>query len=445
MQQNIEHFVESYRQLQDRWSEQPDWLSDLRGGALQVFSEAGFPTTRQEEWKYTNVAPLTKISFGSAAGDSEAVHGIERAKQAIASYTIDGCSTLVMVDGTVVPELSSMGELAGGAQVKTLREALVSEASGLREAVVRQASFEGYAFAALNTALMQDGAYIFVPDGAVIEQPIHLLSVSTAGAQPLATHLRYVIMAGPNSRVTAIESYVGLAGEPHFTNSVTQVQVAPGAAVDHYKVQREQPNAYHIARLQVRQAESCTFRSHAFSLGSALARNDINVTLEAQGSECTLNGLFLVDGERHVDNHTTIDHTQPNCNSHQLYKGVLDGHAQGVFNGKIFVRSGAQKTDAKQSNNNLLLSPDATINAKPQLEIFADDVKCTHGATIGHLDEDAMFYLRARGLDQDLARSLLTLAFASEVTDQVRHAPLKDALSNAVAAMLPAADSARSD
>ena len=259
---------------------------------------------------------------------------------------------------------------------------------------------DNHAFVALNTAALEDGAFVHIPRSAVVEEPIHLLFVSTAHDGPTVSHPRTLILAGENSQATIVESYAGPAGQVYFTNAVTEVVVGENAVVDHYKVQRESVKAFHIATMQVQLARSANFSSHSIGLGGLLVRNDANAVSRRRRLECTLNGLYMASDRQLVDNHTAIDHAMPHCNSHEVYKGILDGHARGVFNGKIFVRQDAQKTDAKQTNQTLLLSNDAQINTKPQLEIFADDVQCTHGATIGQLSDDALFYLRARGIPQ---------------------------------------------
>ena len=282
-------------------------------------------------------------------------------------------------------------------------------------------------FAALNTAFAHDGAFVHIPDGMVLDAPLQLLFVSTADTLAMS-HPRVLIVAGDRSEARIVETYVGPVGQGYFTNAVTEVFVGENAVLDHYKVQDESDTAFHVASMHVHAGRSATFSSHSFSLGGRLVRNDVMALLDGEGAECTLNGLYLADGDRLVDNHTTIDHAKAHCPSHEIYKGILGGHARAVFNGKIIVRQDAQKTDAKQTNRALLLTDHAVINTKPQLEIFADDVKCTHGAAIGQLDEDALFYLRARGLTFFEARDMLIHAFAGEILDRVRIEPLRRAL-----------------
>jgi len=284
----------------------------------------------------------------------------------------------------------------------------------------RHAQFTTQAFVALNTAALEDGAFVHIKRGTVVDEPIHLLFVSTPSAGPTVSHPRTLIIAEENCQATIVESYSGTPDRVYFTNAVTEVAVAENAVLDHYKVQRESLKAYHVATMQLQLARSANFSSHSIALGGSLVRNDANAYLGGEGIECTLNGVYLGNDRQVIDNHTAIDHAMPHCNSHEVYKGILDGHSRGVFNGKIFVRQDAQKTDAKQTNQTLLLSPTAQIDTKPQLEIFADDVKCTHGATIGQLSDEALFYLRARGIPKDQARALLTYAFAGDIVSRIK-------------------------
>jgi Fe-S cluster assembly protein SufD len=320
--------------------------------------------------------------------------------------------------------------------------------------LARHASYHDHAFVALNSAFMKDGAFVYVPKGKVVERPIHLLFVSTRPASTglsagpstglrtgfdsaqdrpgtaVVSHPRNLIVADDGSQAMIVESYVGVGTNVYLTNVVTEIVGGKNAVIDYYKLQRENEEAFHIATVQAHLDRSSNFSSHSIDLGGALVRNDLNATLDGEGIECTLDGLYMVTGRQHVDNHTRIDHVKPHCSSRELYKGLLDGKSRGVFNGKIYVHKAAQKTDAKQTNKNLLLSEGATINTKPQLEIYADDVKCTHGSTIGQLDQDAVFYLRSRGLDLATARNLLTYAFASEMVGRIKVEPVRAQIEN---------------
>jgi Fe-S cluster assembly protein SufD len=404
------------------------WLQDLRDHAASRFVELGFPTVRDEEWRFTNVSPIASSEFRPAPAariDAEAMQSFIYA---------DAPVRLVIVNGRVAPELSRTAGLPTGMRFGSLAAASSDHADVVGRYLGQLADTTARAFAALNTAFTNDGAYVFIPDGAILEQPLQLLFVSTGaaagdGAAPATmSHPRTLIVAGDRSQARIVETYVSAAGVKHFTNAVTEIVAGEGAVIDHYKVQEESDDAFHIASMHIHAARSSNVSTHAFTLGGRLVRNDIVAVLDGEGAEATLNGLYLADGDRLVDTHTTIDHAKAHCPSHEIYKGILGGNARAVFNGKIIVRQDAQKTDAKQTNRALLLSDRATINTKPQLEIFADDVKCTHGAAIGQLDEDAIFYLRARGLTFAEARDLLIHAFAGEIIERVQIEPLKRAL-----------------
>ncbi len=326
---------------------------------------------------------------------------------------------LVFVNGRFAASLSSLARLPDGVAVRPLAEAVAraGDAAGLRlGSLVRT----GYPFADLNTALFEDGAHVAIAPRAVVGAPIHVLFLASAAGRPVLISPRLVVEAGERAEVRIVESYAGLADGVTFSNAVTEFLLAPGAIVDHVKLQRERDAAFHVGGTFVSMGRGAAFTSHGITLGGRIVRNDIVAGLDGEGAECTLNGLYLADGDRLVDNHTLIDHAQPHCPSHEVYKGILSGRGRAVFNGKIIVRPQAQKTDARQTNKALLLSDDAQINTKPQLEIFADDVKCTHGAAIGQLDEDAFFYLRARGIGAAAARAMLIHAFAVDVLDGIK-------------------------
>jgi Fe-S cluster assembly protein SufD len=380
------------------------------------------------------------------------------------------------VNGRYSPALSSFGSLPDGVKAGSLATALNADPAAVEPHLARHAGYHDHPFVALNTAFIQDGAFVSIPKGRVVERPIHLLFVSTtsfggahdrpasilrqdsgqaqlsAGFDPstrlraglaqdrrgkaIVSHPRNLILAGDDSQAMIIESYVGLNNALYFTNVVTEIVAGDNAVVAHYKLQRESEEAFHISTVQVSLSHNSNFSSHSIDLGGALVRNDVNAVLDGQGIECVLDGLYMVAGRQHVDNHTRIDHVKPHCSSRELYKGVLGGRSRGVFNGKIYVHKDAQKTDAKQTNKNLLLSEDAVINTKPQLEIYADDVKCTHGTTIGQLDQEAIFYLRSRGIDLEAARGLLTYAFASEMIGRIKVEPVRAQLEHLLLARL---------
>jgi Fe-S cluster assembly protein SufD len=396
----------------------PVWLHRLRKAAMKRFTELGFPTTRNEDWKFTSAAPIAKVPFRHGAPADE--NGLTAKALERAFYKIDDAVQLVFVNGHYAPELSLLRSLPAGVIVTSLAAALDTHRDLIEPHLTRYAAYQDHAFTALNTAFIQDGAFVYLPAGKLVEKPVHLVFVTTAVGEGTVAHPRNLIVAGKESQATVVESYAGLEEEVYFTNAVTEVLAGDGAVIDHYKLQRESREAFHVATLHVQQQRGSSFSSGYFGFGGALVRNEVRAALDGEGCECTLNGLYMADGRQHLDNHTVIDHAKPRCASHELYKGILDGKAHGVFNGKIFVHQDAQKTDAKQTNKTLLLSDDAVINTKPQLEIYADDVKCTHGATVGQLEDDAIFYLRSRGIDREAARRLLTFAFANDIIGRVK-------------------------
>jgi Fe-S cluster assembly protein SufD len=398
----------------------PEWLSSVRRAGLDRFREAGFPAARDEAWKYTNVAPILKVPFASAAEAGP------RRIDDFAAADLPGRSgaQLIFVNGRYAPELSSVPPSGEGIEIASLREVLASRPESVEPHLARVAR-DGNAFADLNSALLEDGAFVRIPAGAVVPEPIHLVFLSEPDLRPTISHPRNLVIAEPGSQAVVVESWIGTAGALYFTNAVTEVVVGEGAVLDFYKLERESVDAFHVATMEVLQNRDSTFTSHSITLGGALVRNDLNVRLGAPGAGCTLNGLFLGSGTQHLDNHTLIDHAQPHGTSRELYKGIMSGRSRGVFNGRIIVRQDAQKTDAMQTNKNLLLSKEALVNSEPALEIFADDVKCRHGSTIGQLDEAAMFYLRSRGIGEEEARALLVYAFASDVASRIRVAPLR--------------------
>ena len=411
----------------------PRWLQDLRDRGAARFSALGFPTVRDEDWRFTNIAPIANTEFGPAPVDARANEDILKA---VADS--DAANRVVVLNGRFSLELSRVNGLPQGIRVGSLAAAVTEHADVVPRYLGQLAEFGTKAFTALNTALAVDGLYVHIPDGVVVDQPLHLLFVSVpgTGAAPMMSNVRTLIVAGDRSQVRIVESYAGLQGGAYFTNAVTELFAGEGAVVDHYKVQQESLEAFHVASMHLHAGRNANVSSHSISLGGKIVRNDVAAVLDGDGAECTLNGLYLADGDRLVDNHTSIDHAKPHCPSHEVYKGILGGKARAVFNGKIIVRQDAQKTDAKQTNRALLLSDNASINTKPQLEIFADDVKCTHGAAIGQLDDDAIFYLRARGLTYVEARDMLIHAFAGEILDRVKVEPLRRALEGELFAQL---------
>lgn len=405
------------------------WLDAMREAAVRQFAGRGFPQTSEEEWRFTNVAPIAKVPFRPARPDDARLAA--GALDAML-FPASGACRLVFLNGRFAPELSST---AAGITAGSLAAALDSDADAVRAHLGRHADSAANPFVALNTGFIEDGAWVRVAKNAVPEQPVYLVFAGGGAEAPVVCHPRTLVTVGPNAQVTLAEIYIGVGSQVSFTNAVTEIVAGENAVVDHYKVQLEPAQAFHVATMEVRQGRSSNFSSHSFSMGGALVRNDVRAVLE-EGCESTLNGLYVATGAQHVDNHTAIDHAKPHAASHELYKGILDGKASAVFNGKIYVRKDAQKTDAKQTNKNLVLSEDAVINTKPELQIWADDVRCTHGATIGQLDAEAVFYLQSRGIAKDEARALLTQAFARDVIDRVKPAPLRELLERALAGRL---------
>ncbi|MFB3776124.1 MAG: Fe-S cluster assembly protein SufD [Bryobacteraceae bacterium] len=397
---------------------EPAWWTKLRREAFRRFSSLGFPTTHDEDWKYTNVSPIARTLYDPGKLTAE------KPDTPLADL---GCAVrLVFVNGLFSPYLSSGLDTTGGIRVGNLAELWRHGSEALEAHLARYARFDSHAFVAMNTAFSEDGAFVEIARNAVVEQPIHLVFLAAPGDRPTASHPRTLVLAGRGSQAAVIETYAGPSGRSYFTNAVTEIVVGDGAMLEHYRIQDEGRQAFHVATVQAVQDRGSALRSHNVSLGASLARNDVNSVLDAEGAECSLNGLFVAAGGQHVDNHTLLDHAKPNCTSRELYKGILDGSGTGVFNGKIIVRKDAQKTNAIQSNKNLLLSTDAVINTKPQLEIYADDVRCTHGATVGQLDREAVFYLQSRGIGADQARDMLTQAFGREVLDQMKWLPVRE-------------------
>jgi Fe-S cluster assembly protein SufD len=407
----------------------PEWLEPIRRAAMERFRQTGFPSARDEEWRFTHLAPLVGATWRPATG------GPLPAPDQLAPFLFGHpeWATLVFVNGVYVDAIGESGRLPAGVKVGSLAEALRSEGPWLESHLTRHAPVGGSPFTALNTAFLAEGGVVQIQAGVDLTDPVHLLFVTTPDAAGSVSHPRTVLVVERGARASVIESYVTLApGQVYWTNPVTEVAVAAGAWVEHTRIQRESEQAFHIGLTQVDQQRDSHYRSFSLAMGGALARHNLHVRLNDENVESLMYGLYLTRGEQVVDNHTAIYHDQPNCRSWEVYKGILDGRSRAVFNGKVFVKPEAQKTDAKQTNRNLLLSDAARVDTKPQLEIFADDVKCTHGATVGQLDEVARFYARSRGLPAALADRLLTYAFAAEVVDEVALQPVREELDRLV-------------
>lgn len=411
-------------------SETPDWLEPVRKAAVDRFAATGFPTARDEEWRFTPLAPIAQGTWRQNSGTS---HRVTREQLVPFIFGHPEWTTLVFVDGLHSEALSSTGELAAGVRVGSLAAALRADGAMLEKHLARHASIESSPFTALSTAFMRDGGFLHVPADTDLTRPVHLVFVTTRDATGSVAHPRNLIVIERGARASVIESYVSLAeGASYWTNAVTEVVAGANSWIEHTRIQRESERSYHVGLTHVEQQRDSHYRSFTLAMGGALARHNLHAHLNGENVETLMYGLYLTRGEQVVDNHTAIYHDQPNCRSWEVYKGVLDGRSRAVFNGKVFVKPEAQKTDAKQTNRNLLLSDTAKVDTKPQLEIFADDVKCTHGATVGRLDDVALFYARSRGVPAEKAQRLLTYAFAAEVTSEIALEPVRDELDRLV-------------
>jgi len=406
----------------------PDWLAHIRQCSIDRFEALGFPTTRNEDWHFTSVAPIVEAAF-----ETRSAPGGDVSAEDLAPFTFGATNwpTIVFVNGVFAPALSSLDSLPDGVRVYDLASAIRQNDPLLERYLSKIAPYELHTFTALNSAFVNDGAVVRIAKEFEVEHPIHILFVSDALAAKTRTNPRTLIVAERHSKATVIESYVSTGEASYFTNAVTEVVLEDGANLSHLKIQRESPRAFHVGTIEAEQKRDSHYQSFSFSTGASLARTNVYTTLHGEGSGATLNGLYMLDGEQHCDHQTRIEHAQPNTFSRELYKGVLDGASHGVFNGKVYVHPIAQKTDGKQTNNVLLLSERAQVDTKPQLEIFADDVKCTHGATVGRIDQTALFYMKSRGINSDLARRLLTYAFAAEVLETIEVDVVKTRLERA--------------
>jgi Fe-S cluster assembly protein SufD len=435
-QQTSSSFIDAFGQIEKRFgAEGQSWFAPVRQAAIARFAKLGFPTPGDEDWRFTNVASI-------ANGDFELARPVTVGPDAISPYLFKERHRITLVNGHFSAELSDLGNLPRGLRVIRVTEGLRQAEPAFKQNFARHAQFDDQAFTALNTAFVQDGAYIEIAREQVIEDPIHIVHLSVNPGRPSVSYPRTLVVAGANSQATIVESYVGPGGE-YLNNAVTEVSAAEGAVIDHYRVQRESEAAYHVGLLHIYQGRSSNVRSTSVNFGGGLVRNDVVTILDGEGADCTLNGLYMTHGRQHVDNHLRVEHAQPHCHSWEYYKGILDGGSRGVFTGRIVVHKGAQKTDAKQTNMNLLLSREAQVDTKPQLEIYADDVKCTHGATIGQIDDTSLFYLRARGIREAEARSILVYAFAAETLDQIRLPELRAGLESVLFERLPGGERLR--
>lgn len=419
----LDSYLDAFAELARESAGAPAWLRDLRETAFARFSAVGFPTTRDEDWRFTNLAPLTRASFRLARGSAHPFTVSD-----LVQWRMEGAAArLVFVDGRFEPGLSNWTGLPKGVTINGLAKEIVAQPGVVARHLGRYLDLQRDPFCALNTAFAEDGAYIHVSRGVALEQPIHLLFVTTSGATPAMTHPRNLVVVEDEGQATVIEDYVSYGSEtPAFSNAVTELVAGGNANVQHIMIERENLQTFNFSTLRIEQARSANVASHSLLLGGALVRNNVHPVLHGEGGECLINGLFIGVGRQHLDNYMLVEHASPHCASRQFYNGILDQQAHGVFHGRIVVHKDAQKTDAKQTNRNLLLSDDAQIDTKPQLEIYADDVKCTHGATIGQIEENALFYLRSRGIGEMESRRLLLEAFAGECIERMKPGPARE-------------------
>ncbi len=449
-----ERYLKAFDEFGKRAAGQPGWLASLRQEAFAKFCEAGFPTTRDEDWRFTNVAPIAQTAF-EMPGAAPRLTAKDLEPFGISQFAC----RLVFVQGRFAPELSRIPTLPKGARAGSLAQAIAANPSELEDHLGRHLNFRRDAFAALNTAFLEDGAYVRIPRGVIVEEPIYLLFISTPGSAPVMTYPRVLIVGEEGSQATVVEDYVSFNSNSgnsssgnsssgnlgsggwgvSFSNSATELVAGENAAISHYMIVREDRRALNVSTLRLQQARNSNTATHSVLLGGGLVRNNVHPVLAGEGGECLINGLFAGSGRQHLDNYMLVEHASPHCGSRQFYNGILSGRSHGVFHGRIIVHKDAQKTDAKQTNRNLLLSDDAQIDTKPQLEIYADDVKCTHGATIGKIEEAAIFYLRSRGLEEAAARRLLLLAFANECLDRMTSDPVRHHLEKLIVESLPEA------
>src|SRR5437588_938232 len=423
-------YAEAFREFSSREGG-PSWLARLREGAFERFEERGFPTTDEEDWKYTNVAPIARKTFEPAT--EEASTKLESTAVETFVYAEASRSRLVFVNGVFNAGLSSLEAIPSGVFIEDLSAALAGErATVVREHVGKLSEQGGDAFSSLNTAFLCGGALLYVPAGVRVEAPVQLLFLSAPTETESAVFPRVLVVAERESQLDIIETYAAAGEFEYFTDAVVEVFVGEGARVSHYKVQDEGAQAFHVASTRAELARGGAYDLTTVTLGARLSRHNIEVSLDSEGAECRVDRLYIVGAGQHTDTHSLIDHRKPHCTSRQNYKGILDGRSRAVFNGRVFVHPEARQTDAEQSNKNLLLSGDARVDTKPQLEIFNDDVKCSHGATVGQLEEEELFYLLSRGLHRDLARNLLTYGFAEEIVEKIKFESIRAQLDGAI-------------
>lgn len=431
----LNSYLEAFNEIQQRASHQPTWLQSLRQEAFARFCEVGFPTTKDEAWRFTNLAPISRETFSLPEAG-----GIHLAAEDLQSFVLPGAvCRLVFVNGRFESRLSDRSQLPAGVEANSLATEVARNMEALESHLGRYLDTQRDPFCSLNTAFFEDGAYVHIARGTILEAPIHLLFVSTESNTPQMVHPRNLLIGAPNSQAHIVAEHVSLGSGVLFSNSATELVAAEGSVITHHVIAAENRKTFHISTQRIQLEQNANASSHSVLTGGALVRNNVHPVLAGEGGECLINGLFIGNDQQHLDNYMLVEHAAPHCASHQFYNGILNDTSHGVFHGRIVVHKDAQKTDAKQTNRNLLLSDDAQIDTKPQLEIYADDVKCTHGATIGQIDEAALYYLRSRGIGESEARKMLLFAFAGECLGRIRSAPVRKYIERVVRQALPAA------
>jgi Fe-S cluster assembly protein SufD len=411
------HYTAEFETFQKNGAaKSPSWVNDVRKSALTVFEERDFPTTKDEDWKYTNVAPIAKLPFKYSSAKKDVSDDLVRSllMLGVEQYSI------VFVNGHYSKEHSQLNGLPPSVIVKNLIDSYTDHNGTIQQHLSKYVKYEKNSFTALNTAFINDGAFVHVPAHVEVDKPIHLLFISTQqGQMEIASHIRNLIVVEDHAKVNIIHSFYSAEENTNLTNAVTEIVAKGNSAVELVKVQSESEASFHVENLHVHQYKNSTVHIFSLAIGGAIARNDMSVIIDGEFTECNLNGLYITSGTQVIDHHTFMHHIHPNCPSHELFKGILTDSSRAVFNGKVYVEPEAQKTDSKQTNRNLLLSDNAIVDTKPELEIFADDVKCTHGAAVGGMNETHSFYLKTRGISEDSARGILTIGFAAEATEKI--------------------------
>lgn len=421
------NYQAAFRNLRESSPTVP-WLELVRGSAMERFEQLGFPSIRDEEWKYTNLAALAKENFAPAVSDEIDLPDVDRF-----SYRETANAHLVLVNGFLREDLSTTSGLESIVAVDLFSASADARYNKIvRKYLARNAGYHNNGVTALNTAFLQSGVFIWIPKNVKLETPLQITFLANAESQHSASFPRVLVVAEENSSATLVENFVSHGQETHFTNAIAEIVLKDGARLEHYRLQRESRNAYHISTTSAELGRSSSYNTTSINFGARLSRHDVSVVLDHEGAETAVDGLYMIGADQHTDTHSVIDHKQPHCSSHQLYKGILDDNGRAVFNGKIFVREGAQKTDAMQTNKNLLLSDKARVDTKPQLEIYADDVKCAHGAAVGQIDPEELFYLETRGIGPELGRNLLTYGFAEEVIGRIKVESIRSQLDETV-------------